>query len=87
MDLALESLLEVDEKLLELLCRPVLSLGEEQAAIFTLVVNEINHVPVSKCIGQVIGPLISLHMTPPNLSIGAFNSVSIYDRVLRFCLP
>lgn len=48
---AIETLLKIDEKVLELLGRLVLGTGEEYATVITSVVNKINHIPVSKSVG------------------------------------
>ena len=57
MDLAIKSLFKIDEKLIKLLRRLVLCLGEEQAALTNLVVDEINYVAVSKSVGRRDWPL------------------------------
>lgn len=48
---AIETLLKIDEKVLELLGRLVPGRGEEYATVITSLVNKIDHIPVSKSVG------------------------------------
>lgn len=87
MNPAIEPLLKIREKMLELLCRLHLVLRQEHAYVVRGVVDKIYEVAVPRRYRGVLSPFMSLPITPTILSIGVCLPVTFLDWLFLLYFP